>query len=109
VRSALVRRQRKGKPLRLVVLLDASGSMSHVHQRVPALHPWRAQTNSRGEAFLFHTRIGSRLRRIQEKDAGSALDRLSLWRKARAGDPDRREPEDLQPLDAERVIIPAPA
>jgi uncharacterized protein with von Willebrand factor type A (vWA) domain len=75
---ALVHRQRKQKPLRLVVLLDASGSMSmytgvflrFIHGVLDAFRE--------AEAFLFHTRLVHVSDAMKEKDAVRALDRLSM-------------------------------
>lgn len=75
---SLVKRQRKQKPLRLVVLLDASGSMSmytsvflrFVHGVLGAF--------DEAEAFLFHTRLAHVSDAMRERDAGRALDRLSM-------------------------------
>src|SRR5882757_3582194 len=91
---ALVKRQRKDKPLRLVVLLD-----EHVHQRVPALHPGRARLISRGRGIPVSHEIGLRLRRHEGEGCRSRAGSL-VSAGARRGrrDPDRREPEDLQPL-----------
>lgn len=75
---SLVKRRRKQKPLRLVVLLDASGSMSmytsvflrFVHGVLGAF--------DEAEAFLFHTRLAHVSDAMKERDAGRALDRLSM-------------------------------
>jgi uncharacterized protein with von Willebrand factor type A (vWA) domain len=74
----LVRRRRKEKPLRLVILLDASGSMSlytaffvrFIHGVVEAFRE--------AEAFLFHTRLVHVSDSLRERDMTRALDRLSL-------------------------------
>src|SRR5262245_2478071 len=71
-------RQRKEKPLRLVVLLDASGSMSlytpffvrFLHGVVDAFREC--------EAFLFHTRLVHVSASLRDRDVARAIDRLSL-------------------------------
>jgi uncharacterized protein len=71
-------RQRKQKPLRLVVLLDASGSMSlytpffvrFLHGVVDAFREC--------EAFLFHTRLVHVSASLRDRDVARAIDRLSL-------------------------------
>ncbi len=74
----LVWRRRKPKPLRLVVLLDASGSMSlytaffvrFIHGVVDAFRE--------AEAFVFHTRLVHVSDSLRERDVSRAIDRLSL-------------------------------
>lgn len=74
----LVWRRRKPKPLRLVILLDASGSMNlytafflrFIHGVVDAFRE--------AEVFIFHTRLVHVSASLREHDAGRALDRLSL-------------------------------
>jgi len=71
-------RRRKIKPLRLVVLLDASGSMSlytsffvrFLHGVVGAFHE--------AEAFVFHTRLAHVSASLRDRDVTRAVDRLSL-------------------------------
>ncbi|MBN9278905.1 MAG: VWA domain-containing protein, partial [Hyphomicrobium sp.] len=64
--------------LRLVILLDASGSMSlYTSVFVRFIHG--VLDNFReAEAFLFHTRLVHVSSAMREKDAGRALERLSL-------------------------------
>jgi uncharacterized protein len=74
----LVFRRRKPKPLRLVVLLDASGSMNlytaffvrFIHGVLDAFHE--------AEAFVFHTRLTHLSDSLRERDPARAVDRLSL-------------------------------
>jgi len=74
----LVRRKRKQKPVRLVVLLDASGSMSlytaffvrFLHGVVDAFHE--------AEAFVFHTRLVHVSPSLRDRNVSRAVDRLSL-------------------------------
>jgi uncharacterized protein with von Willebrand factor type A (vWA) domain len=74
----LVWRKTKRKPLRLVLLLDASGSMSvYTSVFVHFIHGVLDQFHE-AEAFLFHTRLVHVSVAMREKDATRALDRLSL-------------------------------
>jgi uncharacterized protein with von Willebrand factor type A (vWA) domain len=74
----LVWRKRKRRPLRLVVLLDASGSMSlYTSVFVRFIHGMLDHFRE-AEAFLFHTRLVHVSAAMREKDAGRALERLSL-------------------------------
>ncbi len=74
----LVWRRRKHRPLRLVLLLDASGSMEaytaffvrFIHAVVGAFRE--------AEAFLFHTHLVHVSSALREKDVGRAVDRLAL-------------------------------
>jgi uncharacterized protein len=74
----LVKRRPRTRPLRLVVLLDASGSMSlytgvffrFVHGVLDAFRE--------AEAFLFHTRLVHVSDAMREKTTARALDRMSL-------------------------------
>ncbi|MGJ5024757.1 vWA domain-containing protein [Bradyrhizobium oligotrophicum] len=102
---ALVHRRRKHKPLRLVVLLDASGSMSpytavflrFIHGVLDAFRE--------AEAFLFHTRLAYVSDAMKEKDAARALDRLSMMAQGAGGG--TRIGESLQTFNrwhAPRVI-----
>ena len=74
----LVRRRRPDRPVRLVVLLDVSGSMT-VYARVFMLFVrgligrW-----ADADAFLFHTRLVRITGALQERDPLRALARLSL-------------------------------
>ena len=74
----LIWRRRKIKPLRLVVLLDASGSMSlypaffvrFLHGVVDAFRE--------AEAFVFHTRLAHVSPSLRDRDVARAVERLSL-------------------------------
>ena len=71
-------RRRKQKPLRLVVLLDASGSMSmYTSVFLRFIHGVLDEFRE-AEAFLFHTRLAYVSDAMKEKDAARALDRLSM-------------------------------
>lgn len=71
-------RRRKEMPLRLVVLLDASGSMNlytaffirFLHGIVDAFRE--------AEAFVFHTRLAHVSASMRDQDVSRAVDRLSL-------------------------------
>jgi uncharacterized protein with von Willebrand factor type A (vWA) domain len=74
----LVWRQRKIKPLRLVVLLDASGSMSlYTAFFVRFLHGV-VDAFREAEAFVFHTRLAHVSPSLRDRDVARAVDRLSL-------------------------------
>lgn len=74
----LVWRQRKDKPLRLVILLDASGSMSlYTAFFVRFIHAVVANF-ARAEAFVFHTRLAHVSGTLKDHDVARAVDRLSL-------------------------------
>ncbi len=74
----LHRTRPRPKPLRLVVLLDASGSMSlYTAVFVRFVHGVLAHFQS-AEAFLFHTRLVHVSDALKEKDTARALDRLGL-------------------------------
>jgi len=74
----LVWRKRKRKPLRLVVLLDTSGSMSlYTAVFVRFIHGVLDHFRE-AEAFLFHTRLVHISAAMRERDVTRALDRLSL-------------------------------
>ncbi len=82
---ALVKRQRKEKPLRLVMLLDASGSMSmYTGVFLRFIHGVLDEFRQ-AEAFLFHTRLAHVSDAMKEKDAARALDRLSIMAQGAGG------------------------
>jgi uncharacterized protein with von Willebrand factor type A (vWA) domain len=82
---SLVKRRRKEKPLRLVVLLDASGSMSmYTAVFLRFIHGVLDQFRE-AEAFLFHTRLAYVSDAMKEKDAARALDRLSIMAQGAGG------------------------
>jgi uncharacterized protein with von Willebrand factor type A (vWA) domain len=71
-------RRRKRKPLRIVALLDASGSMElYVPVFTRFLHAM-SQAFSEAEAYLFHTRLAHVSSALSERNPERALDRLSL-------------------------------
>ncbi len=82
---SLVKRQHKPKPLRLVVLLDASGSMSmYTGVFLRFIHGVLDEFRE-AEAFLFHTRLAYVSDAMKEKDASRALDRLSIMAQGAGG------------------------
>jgi len=82
---ALVKRKRKDKPLRLVVLLDASGSMSaYTGVFLRFIHGVLDEFRE-ADAFVFHTRLAHVSDAMKEKDAARALDRLSLLAQGAGG------------------------
>jgi uncharacterized protein with von Willebrand factor type A (vWA) domain len=102
---SLVKRQRKEKPLRLVMLLDASGSMSmYTGVFLRFIHGVLDEFRE-AEAFLFHTRLAYVSDAMKERDAGRALDRLSIMAQGAGGG--TRIGESLQTFNrwhAARVI-----
>jgi uncharacterized protein len=71
-------RRRKIRPLRLVMLLDASGSMSlYTAFFVRFLHGV-LDAFREAEAFIFHTRLAHVSASLRERDVARAVDRLSL-------------------------------
>ena len=71
-------RRRKQKPLRLVVLLDASGSMSlYTAFFVRFLHGV-VDAFREAEAFVFHTRLAHVSPSLRDRDVTRAVDKLSL-------------------------------
>jgi uncharacterized protein len=82
---SLVKRQRKDKPLRLVVLLDASGSMGmYTGVFLRFIHGVLDEFRE-AEAFLFHTRLAHVSGAMKERDAARALDRLSILAQGAGG------------------------
>jgi uncharacterized protein with von Willebrand factor type A (vWA) domain len=71
-------RRRKSKPLRLVVLLDASGSMEPYTAFFTRFLHAVALSFRESEAFLFHTRLAHVSSALRERDPARALDRLAL-------------------------------
>ena len=71
-------RCRKEKPLRLVVLLDASGSMSlYTAFFVRFLHGV-VDSFREAEAFVFHTRLAHVSASLRDRDVTRAVDKLAL-------------------------------
>jgi uncharacterized protein with von Willebrand factor type A (vWA) domain len=71
-------RRRKDKPLRLVMLLDASGSMSlYTAFFVRFLHGV-VDAFREAEAFVFHTRLAHVSPSLRDRDVTRAVDKLAL-------------------------------
>src|SRR5215470_4397440 len=71
-------RRRKVKPLRLVVLLDGSGSMEpYTAFFVRFLHGV-VDAFRESEAFVFHTRLAHVSASLRDRDVARSVDRLSL-------------------------------
>jgi len=71
-------RRRKIRPLRLILLLDASGSMSlYTAFFVRFLHGV-VDAFREAEAFVFHTRLAHVSASLRDRDIARAVDRLSL-------------------------------
>src|ERR1700721_2703696 len=82
---SLVKRQRKEKPLRLIMLLDASGSMSlYTGVFLRFIHGVLDEFRE-AEAFLFHTRLAYVSDAMKERDPARALDRLSIMAQGAGG------------------------
>ena len=82
---SLVKRRRRDTPLRLIVLLDASGSMSmYTSVFLRFIHGVLDEFRE-AEAFLFHTRLAHVSDAMKEKDAARALDRLSILAQGAGG------------------------
>jgi uncharacterized protein with von Willebrand factor type A (vWA) domain len=82
---SLVKRQRREKPLRLIMLLDASGSMSmYTGVFLRFIHGVLDEFRE-AEAFLFHTRLAYVSDAMKERDPARALDRLSIMAQGAGG------------------------
>lgn len=101
----LVKRRRRVTPLRLVLLLDASGSMSmYTGTFIRFMHGVLDEFHE-SEAFLFHTRLAHVSDAMKERDPARALDRLSMMAQGAGGG--TRIGESLQTFNrwhAKRVI-----
>jgi uncharacterized protein with von Willebrand factor type A (vWA) domain len=76
--ARLARTMRKIKPLRLVVLLDASGSMSlYTAFFVRFLHGV-VDSFREAEAFVFHTRLAHVSPSLRDRDVTRAVEKLAL-------------------------------
>jgi uncharacterized protein with von Willebrand factor type A (vWA) domain len=74
----LVHRRRKDKPLRLVVLLDASGSMNLYSAVFLRFMHGVLDAFRQAEAFIFHTRLIHVSPALRERDPERAMQRMSL-------------------------------
>jgi uncharacterized protein len=71
-------RRRKDKPLRLVVLLDASGSMSFYTAFFVRFLHGVVDNFREAEAFVFHTRLAHVSPSLRDRDVTRAVDKLAL-------------------------------
>ncbi len=95
MRARLLRRERprrqgrrldlKVKPLRLVILLDASGSMSLYTAFFVRFIHGVVDTFAEAEAFVFHTRLAHVSESLRERDVTRAIARLSLMAQGMGG------------------------
>lgn len=74
----LIRKGPKERQLRLVVLLDASGSMSNYTGVFTRFVHGLLDNFREAEAFLFHTRLVHVSSALAERDSARALDRMGL-------------------------------
>jgi len=74
----LIRKGPRARQLRLVILLDASGSMSNYTGVFTRFVHGLLDNFREAEAFLFHTRLVHVSSPLSERDATHALDRLGL-------------------------------
>jgi uncharacterized protein len=81
----LAYRERRPKPLRIVVLLDASGSMSLYSSFFVRFICGLLGHVREAEAFVFHTRLVHISAALRERDTEKALERLGLMAAGWAG------------------------
>jgi uncharacterized protein with von Willebrand factor type A (vWA) domain len=74
----LIRKGPRERQLRLVVLLDASGSMNNYTAVFTRFVHGILDSFREAEAFLFHTRLVHVSSALSERDAARALDRMGL-------------------------------
>jgi uncharacterized protein with von Willebrand factor type A (vWA) domain len=74
----LLHQRRRERPLRLVLLLDVSGSMSLYAAAFLRFLTGLLDAFTEAEAFLFHTRLVHVSSALREKDSARAIDRLAL-------------------------------
>jgi uncharacterized protein with von Willebrand factor type A (vWA) domain len=75
---APVFRRRRTKPLKLVLLLDASGSMSQYSALLVRFLKGMLGHSRGAEAFVFHTRLVHVSRALRDRDAQRAIERMAL-------------------------------
>ena len=78
-------RRRRDKPLRLVVVLDASGSMSQYSTFFLRFIHGVLDRFREAEAFVCHSRLIHVAPALKDRDAGKAVERLSLIAQGWAG------------------------
>jgi uncharacterized protein len=71
-------RRRKTRPLRLVILLDASGSMSSYTAFFVRFLHGVVDAFREAEAFVFHTRLAHVSPSLRDRDVTRAVDKLAL-------------------------------
>lgn len=81
----LVHCKRKDKPLRLVVLLDASGSMNLYSAVFLRFMHGVLDSFREAEAFVFHTRLIHISPALRERDPQRAMERMSLLAQGAGG------------------------
>ncbi len=81
----LVFRKRREKPLRLVVLLDGSGSMSLYSAVFLRFMHGVLDAFREAEAFLFHTRLVHIAPALRERDPQRAVERMALMGQGTGG------------------------
>ena len=81
----LAYRQRRPKPLRLVLILDASGSMSLYSAFFMRFIRGLLDNAREAEAFVFHTRLVHISPVMRQRDLTTALDRMALLAKGWGG------------------------
>ena len=74
----LIRKGPRERQLRLVILLDASGSMNNYTAVFTRFVHGMLDNFREAEAFLFHTRLVHVSSALSERDAARALDRMGL-------------------------------
>jgi uncharacterized protein len=81
----LVRRRRKEKPLRLIMLLDVSGSMSLYSTAFVRFMRGLVDRAREAEAYVFHTRLVHISEALRERDPVRAVERLALMAQGWSG------------------------
>jgi uncharacterized protein with von Willebrand factor type A (vWA) domain len=81
----LVRRRRRERPLRLVLLLDVSGSMSLYASAFVRFMRGLVDRSREAEAYVFHTRLVHISEALRESDPVRAVERLSLMAQGWSG------------------------
>jgi uncharacterized protein with von Willebrand factor type A (vWA) domain len=102
---ALAFRRRRHKPLKLVVLLDASGSMELYTPFFVRFMHGVVDAFAEAETFIFHTRLVHISAALRDRDATRAIDRMSLMAQGIGGGTKIGESlADFNTWHAKRVI-----